>query len=138
MKWAYTRSIDFTFAQVIVNASWLWTFLVWYKHIINLNKLSKTIQIFQNTTYPLAQPGALDPCAEVLELVACDWGSSQESKCISTAISKFPLQASSNDFAIAFVAPVTLTNWSTRLGDIFALVAILKIFGQMSAGNIFS
>ena len=79
-----------------------------------------------NTTYRLGNPAAVDSCAEQFELVACDSGSSQESKCISTAISKFPLQASSKDFAIAFVAPVTLTNWSTRLAGIFDLAAILK------------
>lgn len=60
-----------------------------------------------------------------VELVAIDSGASQESKCISIAISKFPLQASSKDFAMSLEAPVTLTNWETRLAEIFVLAAIL-------------
>ena len=61
-----------------------------------------------------------------VEELAIDSGTSQESKCISIAISKFPLQASSKDFAMSLEAPVTLTNWETRLADIFVLAAILN------------
>lgn len=69
----------------------------------------------------------MDPAPEFeLELAAPDSGPSQESKCISIAISKFPLQASSKDLAISLEAPVTLTNWDTRLADIFVLAAILN------------
>lgn len=87
----------------------------------------------KTTTYSwelLDEPAArVDPVhvADEFELVAPDSGPSQESKCISIAISKFPLQASSKDFAIALEAPVTLTNCSTRLADIFVLAAIFNL-----------
>lgn len=61
-----------------------------------------------------------------VEELAIDSGASQESKCISIAISKFPLQASSKDLAMSLEAPVTLTNWEIRLADIFVLAAILN------------
>lgn len=101
------------------------------------------IKIFQITTYwweLLEDPAAkFNLVAEELAPETPDSGTSHESKCISIAISKFPLQASSIDLAISLEAPVTLTNCSMTLEVTFILVAILNCppNDQSSAGNLF-
>ena len=64
----------------------------------------------------------LDALSE--EFPATGAGDVHESKCISIAIPKFPLQASNIDSALSLDAPVTPTNSSIR-GDHFS--AILEI-----------